>query len=191
MKEIIKLGFDDNGNLEPHEKNVIDVETFYSFLVDKFPDSFTRKDIFLGYAKYIEDLFLTLGMDSFIQYVSGSFITNKQDPADIDVLNIINVNCLYSAGKEKRKEIFQKLFTRHEIGDKVFTGKSKEIYKVDAYLIPLFAKEDERYKSETLKRIILWQRLSLTRKNQPSGYLKIYFNQKTRKKLVELAKNIK
>lgn len=181
------LNFDNDGNLMPYKKSVLDIESFYSMFVKDFNDSSTRSMIFKNYISYIEDLYSLTEIGTFVQYVGGSFVTNKLNPSDIDIVNLINVKLLYKIGKEKREILFNKFLSKHNIGDMRTEGKSKELYEVDAFLIPVFPKNDKRFETESLVRIKSWkQLLSFAKNHKPTGYIQITYDKETLEKLSAL-----
>lgn len=188
MQEKTIFNFDNNGNLLPYGKSTIDIGFFYSFFVANFDNSTTRKEIFNNYIRYIEDLFALLEFDSFTQYIGGSFLTNKQNPSDIDVVNLIHFHFLHMAGEEKRKILFNNFLRRHEIGNMKSQGKSNELYNVDAFLIPIFPKNDPRSNSESLSRIKTWQNTFNThdKDNFPRGFVQIIYDKKMLQELKKL-----
>lgn len=192
MEVMTDIKFDDNGNLAPFGMSVLDIEFFYSFFVENFPESETRKELFKNYVKYIEDLFITLDADWFFQYIGGSFVTNKQNPEDIDVINCIKAKDLGKFEEIKREEILKKLFKRYKTNKKDIKGKSKENYLIDAYLVLLYPKQHPKYEA-SMKRLFGGQKglTEYTRDGSKRGFVKIIFNKETRQKLAELAKNIK
>lgn len=186
------LSFDDKGNLVPYGETSIDLEFFYSFFVSGFPDSDSRREIFRNYVRYVQDLSVLLETDSFVQYIAGSFTTNKKTPSDIDIINLVNFYYLYKAGEEKRKILFNNFIRRHEIGDMKIQGKSRELYNVDAFLIPIFPQKDPRFESESLKRIKIWQQeFGSDNDGNPKGVVKIIFDKEMMQKLNILKQNIK
>lgn len=60
------------------------VDEFEAAFVTSFPHSNTRSSIFVGYAAHRAQLADIL--DTFEQFIDGSFTTNKNDPNDVDLL---------------------------------------------------------------------------------------------------------
>lgn len=87
------LGFDENGLL-PVGVHDCDEGEFRTLLVDSFPDSATRGVIAAGFARLRIDAcdHALAGM----HWIDGSYVTNKQNPNDIDVVTFVDVDLLES-----------------------------------------------------------------------------------------------
>lgn len=85
----MEISFDQYGNLTPY-KIKIDLITFEDLFVSAFPVSSTRKPLFDSLKSYNQKLRNILGEDSFIQWVNGSFVSQTNNPKDIDLVNLIN-----------------------------------------------------------------------------------------------------
>ncbi|MFN8354179.1 MAG: hypothetical protein U0Y10_07035 [Spirosomataceae bacterium] len=132
--------FDKKGHLYPYEAIVCDsLEALEYNFVTCFPVSSSRKRIYLGFLEYLFDMGNHLKnidyQDSWKIWIDGSFISQKNHPNDLDLLNIL-------ADKEvlhQQKFAFEPLFAE----------RAKESYYVDAYFLLLSEtqeiKELERY----------------------------------------------
>jgi len=100
--------FDGNGNL-PSGLITANVEEFEKRFINDFDDSITREAIFNGYIKYCKNLVpLDIGI---IQWLNGSFTTNKINPNDIDFvtqLDGIKVDKQAVEIEDKLNELFNK-----------------------------------------------------------------------------------
>ncbi|MEM9888588.1 MAG: hypothetical protein AAF849_22015 [Bacteroidota bacterium] len=83
------LSFDTRGNLKPYEKITITFDEFKSYFFEGFENSLTRNEILKNYEQYLED-FKTEVSSNFIQWIDGSFVSNKTNPRDIDFVNLID-----------------------------------------------------------------------------------------------------
>lgn len=185
------IGFDVNGKLTPYGLNIFDVESLYNTFVEKYPFSETRKDIFKRYAHYIEELFLSLETDSFFQYIGGSYVTNKQNPEDIDVVNCIKDCDLLKFKDDKDDTFLKKFLKRYKSEGKDLWGTSKKNYLVDAYLVILYPKTDEKLSEFTKKRLFLAQKgFAQDEDGTPKGFLKIVFNKEEVLKLKKLSNKV-
>jgi hypothetical protein len=90
---VIELKFDANGNLLPHTHIFLDINEIEFNLVNSIPSSLTRKIIFDGYKKYCRDISAVIKFE-IEQWIDGSFITNKVNPNDIDLVNCIPIGLL-------------------------------------------------------------------------------------------------
>ena len=81
--------FDIRGHLQPESVIEITISEFEEVFVGQFEDSYSRKLIFEDYLRYTQDLRNTIGV-GFIQWIDGSFVSNKENPRDIDFATFIN-----------------------------------------------------------------------------------------------------
>lgn len=106
--------FDGNGNL-PSGLITTNVEEFEQRFIDDFADSITRDAIFRGYIKYCKKLIpLDIGI---IQWLNGSFTTNKINPNDIDFvtqLDGIKVDEQSAEIEDKLNELFDRKHAKSE-----------------------------------------------------------------------------
>jgi hypothetical protein len=83
------LQFDKKGHIVPYEITAITLVEFQSFFVEGLEDRAHRLRLFENYLRYLEALKAVVNQ-SFVQWVDGSFVTKKQWPGDIDVVNFID-----------------------------------------------------------------------------------------------------
>jgi len=155
------LDFNSRGVLEAgfHPCTLADLE--FSF-VNKFPESQTRKDIFMGYIGFISKL-KQFGI-SCEQWIDGSFVTSKIDPNDIDFVSIIDkyvLDSLPKLAKQELKEMFNPTI-------------AKTKYKCDAYLLIKVPHSSSYYNSNYIPYKAYWRgHFGFDRFEQPKGILKI------------------
>ena len=118
----MSLYFDNHGNLFPYQRNRLNISDCAGLFVRNFPNSQTRKGLFDNLSMYRFDIFRELNQ-FFTQWINGSFATQKLNPNDIDVANLIT----YSDTLDSTIEIILPFFT---------VGGSLETYQIDAHLIP-------------------------------------------------------
>jgi hypothetical protein len=82
------MQFDNNGNLYPHEIIEIDLIAFEQIFIDGFTQSKTRRNIFDNYKRFVETIKQLID-EPFYQWIDGSFVTQKINPNDIDVLTFV------------------------------------------------------------------------------------------------------
>lgn len=191
MKTIYNIQFDTAGNLIPSGMSTIDINFFYSFFVEQFKDSSTRKDLFCKYTDYIEKLFLALNTNWFFQYIGGSFVTNKENPQDIDLINCIKAKDFDKFDEQKQNDILQNFFHRYKDNGEIKSGQSKEIFSVDAYLVILHPKDSPNFEASK-KRLIGGQKglSEYTRDGSKRGFIKILFTEDAVKKIKQLREQL-
>jgi hypothetical protein len=116
------LNFDEKGFLKPYE--IIDsaLEFFKAIFVDNMEISKTRKPLFENYLQYL-DAIKNVIPNGFHQWVDGSFVTQKQNPNDIDIVTFINF------------QDFERNIKTFDILRRWRFDKTKGI---DGYFVPIF-----------------------------------------------------
>jgi hypothetical protein len=83
------MEFDAFGHLIPYEVIETDLATFEAVFVTAFPGSMARRTIFEAYLDYLARLKGAFGV-GFQQWIGGSFVTLKPEPADLDVVTFLD-----------------------------------------------------------------------------------------------------
>ena len=98
--------FDENGNL-PHKCYEVTLDEIKEKLVDNFPNSRTRRSRYECFMKFYKEL--TTNVKSCIRLlIDGSFVTNKENPRDVDFVIIIDSLKLTKSEKNYLEEILFK-----------------------------------------------------------------------------------
>ncbi|MDQ7083854.1 MAG: hypothetical protein Q9M36_02525 [Sulfurovum sp.] len=84
-----KIEFDEFGNPKPYEIIALSMEECENIFVKNFPDSDTRIDNWDGLKRFNHDLKTVLKYP-LRQWIDGSFVTNKLNPNDIDLVSFIH-----------------------------------------------------------------------------------------------------
>jgi hypothetical protein len=159
--KITSFNFDNNGNIFPYSIINISLEKFKEEFVIGFSSSKTRANIFNGYTNYLKDFHNAIG-SSWTQWIDGSFTTNKIDPSDVDLVNLVDINILNSKVPEVRR-----FLTKYG---------SKKNYVVDGYIIPIADVNDKRYPA-TEAAIKYWKTwFGKDRASNPKGLIEIEIN---------------
>jgi hypothetical protein len=161
----MQISFDQFGNLSPSQKSVFTLPLLKTIFVDEFQESKTRKIIFEGLEAFLTNLSNFIDA-SFDLWVDGSFVTNKLNPNDIDVVLIIDAFILAQKGKEI------------EILFKSNTAKLE--YLVDAYTIAKYDELDSKYPLFQIEKAYWanwfgYSRRNIQGKRFPKGFLEIKF----------------
>ena len=82
------IRFDARGYLQPEGLIELTVEEFEDLFVSQFEDFRTRRSIFDNFKRYNQDLKEVIGIE-FIQWIDGSFVSNKEHPNDLDFITFI------------------------------------------------------------------------------------------------------
>ncbi len=135
------VDFDNNGNPVPYDIIKLSIIEFKDSFVSNFNNSQKRILLFENYKKYIKDFYndILKGNDLWIHWIDGSYTTNKANPNDIDLVNIVHSDII------KRNNITDKEL------EKFLTSKngscqndSKSFYSIDAYIVLIYEQPDER-----------------------------------------------
>lgn len=154
--------FDSNGNLPPGivVTNATEIE---EHCVLNFNGSSTRARIFDGYVNYCKEL-VSLNICS-KQWLNGSYTTNKNDPADIDIINHLDANKL-----DELDEAGQDTYWR--VTDKTRI-KSEFMCHILATIVVYTSESPEDYVA-SVREIEFWKKyLGHDRNNNPKGILEI------------------
>lgn len=85
------LQFDKSGYLTPYDAIGTDLQTLERVFVEEFSTSVTRRRLFDAYRQYTSQIQDTLPAGVvFVQWIDGSFVTQKRDPNDIDVVTFVD-----------------------------------------------------------------------------------------------------
>jgi hypothetical protein len=117
--------FNGHGYLEAGLHTFDDTE-FEAQFVTSFPHSSTRQQILTGYKQHSIEIATIVGDCE--QFLDGSFVTNKNDPGDVDLVMLVDatvVDALPNDKKLKLKEL-------------VSGPVTKAKYMCDAYFCPVY-----------------------------------------------------
>ncbi len=159
-----KFSFDKNGNIVPYEIHPVSISELEVEIVKPFFKSRTRKKIVEGHGNYILEIFQILE-NNFFQWLDGSFVTQKLDPNDIDVINFVHFSDLTN---EKANSL--RKFLTH-------MGNPKDEFKVDGYLVPVYEPTDPRFLITQAKYNEWRVFFGKDRNNNPKGILQLNLDQ--------------
>lgn len=161
----MEFSFDIRGYLKPYGRNKTDLNLLQSLFVAKKADSETRGKLYEGYLRYNEDLKNLLSGKKYSQWVDGSFISNKLNPRDIDLVNLLD----------------HRLVEEYEEGLKSFImGIGKETYGVDGYVIVIYPEAHPKC-IRTRSDLVYWEhwfgksRKERRKQRCPKGFLELAF----------------
>ena len=129
--------FEDNGNL-PHKCYEVTLGDIKEKLVDSFPNSKTRASRFECFMKFYRDLITNVKSCTHL-LIDGSFVTNKENPRDVDFTIIVDSLKLTENEKNyleqklyEKKELKQEFLMFEEIVDKGML-KEDSLYNLRFY----------------------------------------------------------
>ena len=120
------MEFDEYGNLFPYKIIEINTLTFKEIFVANFAASNSRFQLYQNFNLYLEEL-KQLMLGSFYVWIDGSFITQKPNPRDIDILIFVESSILIQ--KEKELTLL----------------KNKFKPEIDGYFIEILPEDHTRY----------------------------------------------
>lgn len=156
---MMSLYFDSLGNLFPYQRSECKINDCVNLLVNNFPASQTRQILFDNLLKYRAAIFSELNQ-TFAQWLNGSFTTQKLNPNDIDLANLIPYNDALDATIESLLPFFT-------------VGGSLETYQVDAHLIPIYSETDPRFENTKLRLAYFEHWFGHDRNDNPKGFIEI------------------
>lgn len=153
--------FDDKGNLKIG-KICLSNDDFKEIFVSNLPNISHRENLFNNF-KLFNSRFYCSSLTLWVQWLGGSFTTNKEFPNDIDVVNIINFDSLNE--NDISAHIVSNSLTRR--------FNSKQQFNVDSYII-VHCEEDEVEYGIYKGWIDYWTNLwSHDRNDNPRGFVEI------------------
>ncbi|MFM9949878.1 MAG: DUF6932 family protein [Saprospiraceae bacterium] len=161
----IETNFDIRGNLMPYEKIEMSYLAFKDFFVNSFEMDSTRHQIFENYEKYTLDFEKNVTSE-FKQWINGSFVSNKKNPKDIDIVNLIDYQLL-----AEKESIIRSKFIRDAV---------PKNYGIDANLLIIYL-ENHKLHNWTKSDLLYWSdwfsrsRMDKRQKRYPKGYIEISF----------------
>lgn len=161
----MEFTFDIRGNLVPPKKNEIDFDAFKTTFVDSFDMDSSRYQIFENYNKFVVDFQKTITPD-FIHWINGSFVSNKENPKDIDFVTLID---------------YETFFEKESLIDKQFRLKgAKDFYGVDAYTLIIYPESHKKHFFTKSDSMYWYNWFSRTKKNAKKqsfnkGFLELKF----------------
>lgn len=160
------IEFDKNGNIYPYEVKSIDFEPFKHYFVHNFPLNSTRYSIIDQFQNYIIEYQKQVQKNLWL-WIDGSFVTQKENPNDIDFVNLIGDD-IYT---EKLEVITEK-----------FSSKNAEKYfGVDAYTLRVFP-ENHPKSLLTQQDMLYWYhwftktRMNRAKKRFSKGFIEFKIN---------------
>ncbi|GAB2589479.1 DUF6932 family protein [Spirosoma areae] len=125
------MTFDERGLLTPANMVSLTAVGFEELFVNAFPDSATRRPIFASYRQFTEQ-FSDQVCSTFTHWIDGSFVTNKLNPNDIDIVVLVD-DSLYD--------------TRQSVIDDSFrlAGAKRLFPGLDVYTVRCYRAESRKY----------------------------------------------
>ena len=150
------LQFDENGYLKSEMDTIIEVDI--PILQQYFSSSNTRKWLFDNYLNYIES-FQRLVFPYFEQWIDGSFISQTQNPRDIDIVTFLD----YRVFNQKINQLDN------------FLSFSRESEGLDTYIVKHFPENHSKF-TDYMEIRELWKaRFAFDREERPKSFVKINF----------------
>lgn len=131
MKVVSELpDFDNNGNI-PYAIYDISLCDFKQKFVHEFNGSETRQNIYDEYVSFSGNL-ISYALAN-IEWICGSYTTNKKNPGDIDL--IIHYDALKYNDSIEKFDFYDSVLSNHET----------KIMRCHTFFIPVYPKDDKRF----------------------------------------------
>lgn len=162
----MKLQFDIRGNLLPYEITELSTEDFQNSFILPFQDDSTRNELFKKYLFYLNDL-KELITHNFFQWIDGSFISQKKNPKDIDLVTIVDY-------RDYEKNI-------STLSQKFISFNARKGYGIDAYIVCNYPENHPKRfftQSDLLYWMNLFEKTKVNKAKQQfkKGFVQINFN---------------
>lgn len=154
--------FNANGYMEPG-LHKMSVEEFEAAFVTSFPHSTTRTDILVGFLKHREELSALL--QTFEEFVNGSFTTNKNDPNDVDLVVMADA-AVVDALSESEQKLLEMLVSGKE---------TQKGYHCDAYFCPTYPEDHPLHSRSRPQRKYWMGEFGYDRCDVPKGIVHMQF----------------
>lgn len=142
----------------------MDIGTVEDEFVVPFPHSTTRKTIIDGYKKHSIDLLALIS--KYVNFIDGSFVTNKNDPGDIDLVCFIDGDMLDALP----------LPTQAQVRALLSGPVTKASHSCDAYFCPTYPETHVKFGSYRSMRKYWMGEFGYDRSDVPKGIVVIEEN---------------
>ena len=156
----LTIKFNGHGYLEAglHEFGELDFEAFF---VTSFPHSSTRKQILEGYRKHLAEILSLVGTCE--QYLDGSYVTNKNDPSDLDLVVLLDATVVDSLPPAKQLQL-----------QSLLAGPvTKAQYMCDAYFCPVYPEGHPMHSASRQQRKYWLGEFGYDRNDLPKGIVHV------------------
>lgn len=149
--------------LLPPGRHVATVDEVQATFVEAFSDSTRRQAIFDSWLRHRDSLRYVLSADR--QWIDGSFVTSKPEPADIDVVTFVDAD-EYNALPPWRQALGLSLLLGHN---------NRDFWQVDSFAVPVVADADSPEYGAYAGQVAYWEhQWSHTRTpGEEKGYLEV------------------
>lgn len=154
------MKFNADGYLDPglHPMSVVEIE--HNF-VSSFPHSSTRPTIIDGFKRHQSEI--SAIAVSYDQLIDGSFVTNKNDPGDIDTVCFIDGDFV-DALPAHQQQALRLLF---------LGPATKATHHCDAYFCPSFPETHKNYAHFRAQRKYWMGEFGYDRSDKPKGIVSV------------------
>lgn len=153
------MNFNADGYLEAGLHDM-ELDGIVEHFVTAFPTSNTRETIIGGYKKHRDEL-ATLGVTC-IQLLDGSFVSNKADPGDIDMVGFMDLEAVDALSPDDQMKL-----------KALFSGKvTRDSHLCDAYFAPVVPPQHPLYDQLRSQRKYWMGEFGYDREDRPKGLVR-------------------
>jgi hypothetical protein len=154
------MTFNSEGYLEPGV-HTMELDSLEHIFVVGFPHPSTRKLILDGYKEHLTALREVI--PSFTQFIDGSFVSNKNDPGDIDLVCFIDGDEIDNLSPDKQARL-----------EELLSGSTvKAKYMCDAYFCVSFPGHHPHFQHARAQRKYWMGEFGYDRQDVPKGIVLI------------------
>ncbi len=146
------LTFNSKGFLTPDSNLPITLAEFQQAFVVGFDVRSKRRALFDEFKRYFRDFFEAIEVDEIYVWGNGSFVTQKENPNDIDFVFFLDSELV-----DKFANIINRQFTHPE---------SKHLYQMDAFLLRDYSETHPEHFFTVSDRAYWFELFSRTRKDR-------------------------
>jgi len=154
------LQFNANGYLEAGIYD-LDHSALEEHFVTAFPHSSTRSAIFAGYSRHSSEL-MQFGIPC-VEFLNGSFVSNKADPGDIDMVGFMDLDAVDALSEDQQNALLG-----------LFAGKAtRATHLCDSYFVPSVPDHHPLFDKLRAQRKYWMGEFGYDREDRPKGILRL------------------
>jgi hypothetical protein len=154
------LRFNVNGYLEPGIHD-LDHSALEEHFVTAFPHSSTRSAIIAGFGRHSNEL-MQLGIPC-VEFLDGSFVSNKADPGDIDMVGFMDLDAVDALDNDQQNTLTA-----------LFAGKAtRASHLCDAYFVPSVPDHHPLFDKLRAQRKYWMGEFGYDREDRPKGIVRL------------------
>lgn len=157
------IQFNARGGIKPYQALKCDLQEFKLIFVENL-NSLKRQELFGYFEEYLGSLRKILEKD-FSLWIDGSFVTKKENPADIDLVCFVDWRT-YERNEDKLEKLKYPF--------------SLETHQIDGYFVKIYPKSHKKYSLYEGDKLYWYHQFTKTKRNRrgnrfPKGFIELNF----------------